>query len=367
MQQLQVLYKTLEQQETVKHDMLVHPASLQMVGGNLVVTQKREGKRKEIVYEPTEHFHDQVAEKLSIPKAYYERMQVKGISLLDDSVNFWLHKEQKTRLIRTFETDESNIARAFLSNSYSIIDNLQVLTEALEAIKQTGLKVDIIAAELSETRMYLKVVCPEIEVKANEMLKYYGRAVGVDMGVISGFVLQNSEIGAGAFQIMPRGVVKVCMNGMVLAKDALRAVHLGAKLDAIDFSRNEAVKAANLKLIKEQVKHAVKVFLSKQYLTKLVNVFSELGSKEIAAPIPNVIQVVAKNYSLSDERKNSLLNYFIRQGDNRRIGVVNAITEECQTFNNPDLKHDSETMAFDILTNFNKIEMQAFKTKFTAN
>lgn len=363
MKQLQELYSTLEQQQKVKKDYLVNPSGLTMYEGNLIVTQKG----REIVYEPTEHFHEQVSEKLSIPKGYYDRMKVKGVQLLDDSVNFWLNKEQKTRLIRTFETDEQNIARAFLSNSYSIIDNLQVLTEALEAIRQTGLAVDIVGAELSDKRMYLKVVCPEVEVKANEMLKNYSRAIGVDMGVFSGFVLQNSEIGAGAFQIMPRALVKVCMNGMVNVKDALRAVHLGAKLDTIDFSKNEAVKAANLKLVKEQVKHAVKVFLSKTYLTKLINVYTEMGSKEIVAPIPNVIQTIANTYNLSEDRKNSLLNYFIKQGDNRVIGIANAITEECQTFRDADLKNDSEIMSYNVLLNFKKIETAAFRTKFTAN
>lgn len=363
MKQLTELYSTLEQQQKVKKDYLVNPSGLTMYEGNLIVTQKG----RDIVYEPTEHFHEQVAEKLSIPKGYYDRMKIKGLALLDDSVNFWLNKEQKTRLIRTFETDEANIARAFLSNSYSIIDNLQVLTETLEAIKQTGLHVEIVGAELSEKRMYLKVICPEVEIKANEMLKHYGRAVGVDMGVFSGFLLQNSEIGAGAFQIMPRGVVKVCMNGMVNVSDALRAVHLGGKLDAIDFSRNEAVKAANLRLIKEQVKHAVKVFLSKSYLTKLVNVYTELGSKEIVAPIPNVIQTIANNYKLSEDRKNNLLNYFIKQGDNRVIGIANAITEECQTLRDADMKNESEIMSYNVVTNFKSIEAAAFKTKFTAN
>lgn len=361
--QLENLVSVLETQNEQKKDFITSGMNLSFAGGNLVVMRDR----KEIEYSPTSIFHSQVAEKLNIPKAYYDRMRVKAADLLDSNVNHWLHKEQKNIMVRAFENDDNNIARAFLSNSYSILDNYEVLFEALEAIKLTGLEVEIVNAELSEQRMYLKVVCPEVEVQAKKMLENYGRAAGVNFGVMSGFVLQNSEIGMGAFQIAPRGVVKVCMNGMVMQKDALRKTHLGAKMDELGFNTNEAVKAANLKLIKEQVKHAVKVFLSKQYLTKLVDVYTELGDKTIEAPVANVIQVVANTYNISEERKGKLLQHFIKQGDNRRIGLVNAITEECQGLKDADLKHDSEVICMDILTGFNKIEAAAFKTKFTSN
>lgn len=363
--QLETLVQTLEHQNTEKKDYIANGASMSFVDGNLIVA--RNGA--EIEYAPTTIFHGQVAEKLQIPKTYYDRLRVKAVKLLDENVNHWLHKEQKNVMLRAFENDDNNIARAFLSNSYSIIDNYDVLFEALDAIKATGLEVDIVNAELSEQRMYLKVQCPSIEVKAEQMLKNYARAGGqiVNMGIFSGFVMSNSEIGQGAFQIAPRAVVGCCNNGLVMAKDALRRTHLGARMDELDFHTNEAVKAANLKLIKEQVKHAVKVFLSKNYLTKLIDVYTTLGDKPIEAPVANVIEVVAKDYGLSDVRKHSLLNHFIKQGDNRRIGIVNAITEECQGLKDADLKHDTEVVALDILNNFNKIEAKAFKTKFTSN
>lgn len=362
MEALQNLVSLLETENKKKQDYIVPASNMTMVEGKLIILREQ----VPINYLPTKIFHSQVSEKLHIPKSYYDRMMQSALPLLDSNVNHWLKDYQKASLIRTFE-DEVNTARAFLSDRYSMVDNYEVLFETLEAIKQTGVNVEIVQAEMSETRMYLKVKCPDVEIKATELLKSYAKAIAVGSEIVSGFVLQNSEIGMGAFAIMPRAVVLACNNGMTMVKDQLKRVHLGSRMDELDFSKNDAVRRANLKLIKEQVKHAVKIFLSKQYLEKTVNHFTELGSKKIEAPVANVVEVIAKTYSIDDVRKANILNHFVEGGDMRRIGMFNAITEECQSLKDADLKQDSEVMSYEVLQNFNRIEAQAFKTKFTTN
>jgi hypothetical protein len=364
MSQLQQLVETLEAQEQIKKDFLAPSADMHFVDGNLYMLHAGQ----QVIFSPTTVFHGQVAEKLGIPKGYYDRMKEKALHLLDDNVNHWLHDEGKNLLIRTFvREDGDNDARAFLSDRYNIIDNFDVLLQALESIKESGLEVNVSGAELSQTRMYLHITCPQIEVEATEMLKYYRRTIEVGSGIISGFVLQNSEIGFGSFQVAPRAVVLACNNGMVNTRDAMRRVHLGGKLDELDFYKNDAVKNANRKLVKEQVKHAVQKFLSKDYLKNLVNTFTELGAKEIEAPIANVMEVVAKNYGFSQEEKASLLDHFIRGGDTRRIGVINAVTELAQTFDDADHRNDTEAISYELLTSFNKIEAAAVKADIKAN
>lgn len=364
MEQLQQLVETLEANEQIKKDYLVNGDNLVFLDGNLVMLHA--GQR--VTFSPSTVFHGQVSEKLGIPKGYYDKMKEKALHLLDDNVNHWLHDEGKNLLIRTFvREDGDNDARAFLSDRYNIIDNFDVLMQSLESIKDSGFQVNISRAELSDTRMYLHVTCPEIEIKATELLKNYRKTYEVGTGVISGFVLQNSEIGFGSFQISPRAVVLACNNGMVNTKDSLRRVHLGGKLDELDFNKNDAIKNANRKLVKEQVKHAVGKFLSKDYLQKLINTFTELGSKEIEAPIAGVIEVVAKDYGITQDKKKDLLDFFIRGGETRRIGVFNAVTELAQTFDDADQRNDTEAIGMDILQNFNKIEAAAIKANAGSN
>lgn len=366
-EQLQGLLTTLERQEDMKNDLIANSRKhLSFVNGQLIVIDKK----KKIIFEPTKHFHKQVADKLDIPKPYYDKMLAEGMSLLDDNVNHWLNDEEKNFLVRTFQDGAGvykNTARAFLSDRYGIIDNYQVLVEALDAIKKTGIKVDIINAELSDTRMFLKVVCPSVEVKAKEMLRMYRTAIDKGMGVISGFTLQNSEIGAGSFKISPRGLVLACQNGLINTRDELKNVHLGSKMDQLGFNKNKDVMKANIRLIREQIKHAVKIFLSKEYLTKLIDVYTELGEPKIEAPIEKVIEVVGKAYSINEERKASILRYFVEGGDTRRMGLASAMTREVQDLVDADIRHDSEVASFEMLKNFKHIEASAFKIRLSKN
>ena len=366
MDQLQRLFTTLEAQNAIKNDIVANSAQhLHFLNGKLVVVSDG----KEITYEPTNLFHTQVAEKLGIPIGYYRRMLEKKSLLLDNNVNEWLHEESKNFLVRTFDDAAENyrVGRAFLSDSYSLIDNYEILTQALEAIKATGVRVEVVGAELSETRMYLKVVAPEVELSGKEMLKAYRVNKERGDGVISGFTLSNSEVGHGAFNIMPRALVLTCINGATMPMDALKKVHLGAKMDELGFNKNQAVMNANRRLIKEQISHAVKVFLSREYLSKLINVYSKLGDPKIEAPVDKVIQVIGKEYQYSEERKANLLKYFIEGGDHRRMGIASAMTREAQDVQDPDVKNDVEIASFKVLEGFSKIEAAAIKFKPSGN
>ena len=138
-------------------------------------------------------------------------------------------------------------------------------------------------------------------------------------------------------------------------------------MDELGFNSNPEVMRANLRLIREQIKHAVKVFLSKEYLTKLVKVYEELGEPKIEAPVQKVIEVVGKEYQISEERKANILKYFIEGGDTRRMGLASAMTREVQDLANADLRHDTEVASFNMLNNFTKIEAAAFKIKNSSN
>lgn len=359
------LVDLLESQNEIKKDYLSPTGQMFFLDGKLHMTHAGQT----IQFNPTDHFHGQAAEKLGIPKGYYDRMKGRALNLLDQNVNHWLSDEGKNMLVRTFDghDDQPGVARAMLSDRYSMIDNYEVLLETLDAIRSTGSKIEVVSAELSDTRMYLKVVAPEVEVQAKEMLRDYKLAAKVGTSIFSGFTVQNCEIGGYSFMVAPRAVVKACMNGMVKTDDTFRRVHLGGKIDELGMDANDRIKNANRKLIREQLSHAIKLFLSKEYLNKLVDSFTVLGQKEIVAPLSQVVEVIAKNYGIDQDRKNSILNYFIKGGDTRRIGMVNAITEEVQGLKDVDQKNDGEMMTYGMLQKFDSIEAEAIKLSQSAN
>ena len=152
-------------------------------------------------------------------------------------MNGWLAGDDRRFLLRCLRGEAGGgAARAFLSDGYKIIDNLDVLLAALDGVRQAGMPVRVDGCDLTQRRMYVRVVCEQVRVLAPALLAGYRSpftgAAGADNPVVfSGFVITNSETGCGAFSLMPRLVAQVCGNGMTITRDAMRAVHLGERLD----------------------------------------------------------------------------------------------------------------------------------------
>src|SRR5579883_2603357 len=165
----------------------------------------------------TDHTHSQLAEKLAIPIGYYNRMRTEAPDLLAANVNHWFQKQpEKRHMVRT----RSGNARAFLSDRYSRIDHEEI-ADAVLPILIGEEDLEITSCELTENRMYIKVVTPKItgEVKVGDEVQ-------------SGLVISNSEIGLGAVSVRPMVYRLVCKNGMISGSDrdgALHAAHIGAQ------------------------------------------------------------------------------------------------------------------------------------------
>ena len=106
--------------------------------------------------------HNQIAEYLKIPQNYYDRMRTNAPELLVDNVQTWLHKPAfaGTRMIRTLDGQ----ARAFLSDRYRPLDNVDLFKAIMEPIIQAEAKID--SCELTETRLYVKCTSHKIQIQA---------------------------------------------------------------------------------------------------------------------------------------------------------------------------------------------------------
>ena len=115
--------------------------------------------------------------------------------------------------------------------------------------------------------MYVRVVCEQVRALAPALLAGYRSpftgAAGADNPVVfSGFMLTNSETGCGAFTLVPRLVVQVCRNGMTITRDAMRAVHLGERLDEGIVTWSGNTRDKTLALITAKTTDAVGTFLN---------------------------------------------------------------------------------------------------------
>lgn len=372
------LVEMLRTQHVRKVDMVVPAQRLRSIEGQMQVTGVDTILMDDGVmdpnglYVPTAVFDEGVADKMGIPLSYVRRLRSTRPDLMDANINGWLHgRKPKMRgeevvreaipgddrsfLFRSFRSDgvEPGIARALLSDRFSIVDNLDVLMAVLDGLREAGTEVEIVGADLSERRMVVRVKAPEVKALAPALLAGYRSPFSGNSGdenptVFAGFQISNSETGGGAFQIVPRLIVEVCDNGMTITKDAVRQVHLGGRLDAGLVKWSEETQQQNIALIRSKTRDTVQTFLDVDYMKGVI----EAAEKEAGREIEKVdeVKVLAKRLKFSEAEQDGILEHFVRGGQMTRGGLLNAITSFAQTVDDADAAFEMEGRALQALS-----------------
>lgn len=361
---LDQLVGLLQQQSDVKYDAVVSSRDLSFdpfarlaIEGGAAVVDDEGVATTDAMLSPTEVFDEGVSARLGIPRQYLRRMRAEQPSLLADNVNTWLAAEPDRRhLVRGFRTDDAEqvgVARAFLSDRYRPVDNLDVLLAALDGVRATGTEVRIAGADLSERAMRVKVEAPGVLVHAERLLANYRspftRQQGTDLPVVfAGFVISNSETGGGAFQIVPRIVVEVCKNGMTMGHDAMRQVHLGGRLDDGVIRWSDDTWRRNAELVTAQARDAVSTFLDVDYVRAQVERIEALSGAPVV-DAPAAIERLAKKHLFTGDEQSSILGHFIAGADTTAGGMMQAVTATAQTVADPDRSAELEDAALGVL------------------
>ncbi|MET9462210.1 DUF932 domain-containing protein [Streptomyces canus] len=357
----------LEDGQRRKLDVIAPASALWMREGNVHV----EGVESQIttsgvtvvdgIYRPTVVADEGISDKLRIPLAYLRRMRADNVPLLDENVNAWMRQEPERRfMLRAFRGENGpgmpgeGVARALLSDSYKLMDNLDMLLAALDGVEQSGHPTRITGCDLTDRRMYVRVESEAVAVQARNLLRGYrspfdGRS-GDELPMISaGFVITNSEVGAGAYTITPRAVIQVCRNGLTQTKDVMRAVHLGGKQDEGVVNWSGQTQRKTLELITSKTTDAVRTFLSREYVEAKVFEMEAAAGKTLDEPT-KTIEYVTKSLSIGNETKDRILSHFIRGGQMTAGGVMQAVTSTAQTLTDADQAAALEALAVPALT-----------------
>lgn len=373
---LEDLATMLQQQQAMKHDVVLSANRVSSVGGTWMAQEPvldADGVGTgSFLYTPTRTADSGIAEKLGIPVGYLRRMRETRPDLYDANVNGWLHggesggttfdTDARSFLLRTFRAADAQpdditspgVARAFLSDSYAVIDHLDALTAALEGIHLADAEIQVDSADLTENRMVVRLSCPKITALAPTLLSDYRSPFtgesGNDLPVVwAGLQLSNSETGGGAFTITPRFVVQICRNGVTITRDAMRAVHLGGKLDDGVIRWSAETQSKQLDLVKAKAVDATRTFLDVGYMQRVVTKLEAEAGK----PVETVDEVrdVTKGLSFTQEHTDGVLGFFIRGGQMTVGGVSNAITAYAQTVADGDEAFNLEAAAVQLLGN----------------
>ena len=380
----------LKTQRARRLDVVAPAAAIHAHEGNLVISGTVQQLTADGVtsaagtYRPTRVADEGISDKLGIHLAYLRRLRQRRPDLWDANVNGWLHGDElagypgddRKFLVRLFQADGEGlgVARAVLSDKYKVADNLDALMATLDGIRQAGVEVAFDGLDLTERRLYARVVAPGVRALAPALLAGYrspfggrmyvpggggwtperaraaaaaegrGYAPGAEPVLFAGFVVSNSEVGDGAWSITPRIVAEICGNGLQIAADLTRAVHLGSRHEegVVRYSADTVEK--ELALITARARDAVATFLSPGYLIAKVTEMEKKAGVPVSHPDETVRQV-AKAVKFSDEMADQILAHFIRGGQLTAGGVMQAVTSVAQTLDDADAAHEMEAAA----------------------
>jgi hypothetical protein len=285
----------------------------------------------------TPYAHRQFADQLGIPASYYDRMLAEQPDLLVRNLNTWLQAEaSEKRMLRTLD----GRVRAFVSPKYRPLDNYELATAILP--KLIDLNVQIMSCELTETRMYIKGILPDLsdDLPAGvqwgsghvAVAEYAGNRAGK---VVASIVVSNSEVGAGSLRVEPSVFTTWCSNLAVIAQASMRKYHVGRSADVLeDFSiyRDETRKADDAAFWLKVADVTAAAFDRKIFAAAVDQIRLAAAEKiDGRADLSKVAEVTVQELKLPTRLTGGILTQLARGGDLSKWGVSSAITAVANT------------------------------------
>jgi len=333
------LAQKITDQAEKKVDMVVDSRSMQLlpveqddVTTNAPVLMSIDDSKQ---MEITSTAHRQLATRLQIPYAYYERVMNNNPVLLAENVNNWLGQTQNKRMIRTYQADGSTVwdlMRADLSNKYLTFDNEDVAEAVLPVMFDE--KLEIISSNVTEKKLYIKAVTDKLtgEIEKGDVVR-------------GGVIVSNSEVGFGSVNVQAFIERLVCMNGMI-AETSFRRRHIGSSHDITDLLSRDTLNKTSDALV-GQVQDVVRNVLSSEGFNDVLGKLRKTTETEIAKPI-DAVEIIQKQFKFTDDEKDSVLNHLIKGGDTTKWGLTNAVTRTSQDLEDYDRATEFEKFGWDV-------------------
>ena len=340
---LEELAVELVRQNKAKKDYLIDTRNLIMDAdeNGAILTMVNNNGHESTLLSVNDICHDQIAYKLGIPKAYYQKMLERNPALLTENVNAWFNNEPDEYMVRALDGK----ARAFLGKRYRRIDNYDITQQILPMLNEYNLEEkNFASSEVTDSRLYIKIVNDRIqgEVRPGDYVQ-------------SGVIITNSEVGMGTVTVRPLLYRLVCTNGMVVndIKSKVSRRHVGRVNQADDsyvLYANDTLLADDQALLLK-IRDTIKAALDEVHFNNLLEQMRTATEAKIeTSHIPEMVQLAAPTFGFTLKESEGILDHLIRGGDLTMYGLSNAVTRYAQDVKSYDRSTELESIGYDILT-----------------
>lgn len=311
---------------------------------------------------------DQLAEKCepSVPKKFFDKLNTKKHGERLSALINGLHDDTPVkRLVRCLDGK----VRAWLSDSYRVIDNFDMAFTCLDQAKRQN--AEVIEASLSDTSMRIKFTTRQVYDVVDTVQRsgpqggWFAGAIGNKEllgktvlgarvtnelpggpGTVHPIVtVSNSETGHGGFHVRIGILMGICYNVATL-EDVVSQVHLGSRLEEGIFTAE--TRSVDSKAIMLKARDAVMAAFDQQKFRLMVAKAKTAQKDEIAKPTA-AVDCVVEFAQLNDENKEALLEYFLRDYQPTRFGLAQAVGRLAQDTEDGDVAFDLEKLAGHII------------------
>ena len=320
---LQELGRELQCQRRNRQDFLADTRSLELESNNYGSTLHLSLDGKTYGFGIGELAHQQIAARLNIPYRYYAKM---------------LEQKPERRMIRVLDGK----VRAFLSDRYRRLDNLELCAAVLPVIQEMqGAQIE--SCEVTSTHLYIKVV--------NRRVKAEVRVGDV---VQAGFVVSNSEVGLGSLRVEPLVFRLVCKNGLICKDLAQKKYHVGRQVNVSDDSAYELYSEATLaqddRAFFMKVQDVVRAAVDEAKFMLTVNKMRETTEIPLKHDPVKAVELLADKFQLTENERGDILRQLFMGADNSRYGLVNAVTAASKIAKTYERATDLERIGGEILS-----------------
>ena len=331
------LGKELQRQRQNRQDFLADTRSLEMQSDSYGSKLYLSLDRHDYSFTVGDLAHQQIAARLNIPYRYYAKMQNEAPDLLDQNVNTWFGKNPERRMIRVLDGN----VRAFLSDRYRRLDNLELCAAMLPVINEMkGATIE--SCEVTPTHLYLKVV--------NRRVKAEIRVGDV---VQAGFVVSNSEVGLGSLRVEPLVFRLVCKNGLICKDLAQKKYHVGRQVNVSDNNAYELYSDETLaqddKTFFMKVQDVVRAAVDEARFMLTVDKLRDATQIPLKHDPVKSVELLADKFQLTENERGDILRQLFIGADNSRYGLINAVTAASKIAKSYERATDLERIGGEIL------------------
>lgn len=294
----------------------------------------------------------------SVPAKFTEGLADTYPSIAAQLINDVAQANGKRHLFRCLD----GRCRAVLSDKYRIMDHYDVAFSAMQAVQASN--GEVVECSLSDTHMRIKFTSRNVWDAINlnregdrgnwysggignqDHLRRVGARSGGDLpggpGTVHPLVtVSNSETGHGGLNVRIGLLQAICFN-LATVESVVQEVHLGSKLDEGIFTEETRQKDSEAVMLK--CRDAVTAAFDSQKFAAMVAKANAAQSDAIEAPTAAVNQFV-EGQSLSEEVRDGILAHFLRDYDQTRYGMAQAVARYAQDVTEAEAASTLEDLA----------------------